>query len=159
MTRRAPERERVIGMALGMDFSHTPVRAWGREKSSNFFVYTIGFYSQVRGDSGYAGLGETLVEFMAADDSAASEPHGERSVLGGVIEDLDDAIRGRCEVAADVVKPIPHCELVLAARSSDRAPRVRHSGRVIRSRPTSNCMGRTVWRGLGNSGQRAHGLR
>src|SRR5580658_473658 len=93
-------------MPLAKSVSHIPYRAWDRAKSFDFFVDALGFYPQVRGGIVYAGLGDTLVEFMAADPGAESEAQGERYVLGLEVEDLDETLRALEEKGAKVVKPI-----------------------------------------------------
>jgi predicted enzyme related to lactoylglutathione lyase len=96
----------MIRMPLAKSVSHIPYRAWDRAKSFDFFVDALGFYPQVRGGIVYAGLGDTLVEFMAADAGAESEAQGERYVLGLEVEDLDETLRLLEEKGAKVVKPI-----------------------------------------------------
>lgn len=86
--------------------SHIPYRAWDRDKSFDFFVNTLGFYSQVRGTINYAGVGETLVEFMAAEPGAESESQGERYVLGVEVDNLEEMIQVLQEKGVKVVKPI-----------------------------------------------------
>ena len=93
-------------MAIGKSVSHIPYRAWDRELSFNFFVEALGFYPQARGSIMYAGLGDTLVEFMAADPGADSAPQGERYVLGVEVDDLEEALRVLEDNGANVVKPI-----------------------------------------------------
>ena len=93
-------------MAVVKGISHIPYRAWDREKSFDFFVSTLGFYPQVRGTIMYAGAGDTLVEFMAAEPGAESEPRGERYVLGLEVDDLDEMVRSLEAKGVKVVKPI-----------------------------------------------------
>jgi len=93
-------------MAPVRAISHIPYRAWDREKSFDFFVNTLGFYPQVRGRIMYAGMGDTLVEFMAAEPGAESEPQGERYVLGVEVDHLEEMLDRLAERGVKVVKPI-----------------------------------------------------
>ena len=93
-------------MPLAKGVSHIPYRAWDRAKSFDFFVEVLGFYPQVRGSIIYAGLGDTLVEFMTADPGAEAEAQGERYVLGIEVDNLEETLAMLAEKGVKVVKPI-----------------------------------------------------
>jgi predicted enzyme related to lactoylglutathione lyase len=86
--------------------SHIAYRAWDREASYKFFIEGLGFYPQERGRITYAGLGETLVEFMQADPDEEHLARSERYVFGVEVSDIHEALERLQGLGATVVRPI-----------------------------------------------------